>query len=335
MIIKEKPVRTRGNLQRLISHLLEGDENEEVHLLRGTIPDLKDAVADARRIGREYAIRHWILAPGRDVTPDQLLSSVDVLGCEFGFDPAHTVIVKHVKNRAVESAFPQHLHVLVAAADPVTGKNISLSHHYQRNEKLSRIMEFEWNHPFTKGAHLVATLTALRRDGRDDIATALEAAFPEATTRPREAFSSADQQRLKREGFDLPALRLIISEAWTETTTDKEFIAKLADHSLAVRHGDKASTYVVETADGTFIGALHRLIRLRKEAVVKRMEEPNARQDQAHDRGSDLSQHSVNPEAPTTDNGGGGTSAEPDRTERGRNAPEGPLRRRPTIIASG
>jgi hypothetical protein len=331
VIIKTKRVRTRGGgLKRLLDHLLTGDENEEIKILRGTVADLTDAVADARKIGSEYALRHFIVAPSRELTDKQFLLSAGLLGSEYKFNPADTFIVRHQKAHVDPALFDGHVHILVREVDPTavaTGarkKILSSSNSYARNEKLSRIMEFEWGHPYTRPAHLIAVLAALRREGRDDIAAALEHAFPDETTRPREAFSSADQQRLKREGYDLPALRLIVSEAWTTKTNRSDFTARLADHSLTVRQGDKPETYVVETADGVFIGALHRLVRLRKEAVVKRMEELDARQDQAYDCGSNLSQYSVNPEAAPTDNGRRGTRPEPDRGERSRNAPEGP-----------
>jgi integrase len=73
MIIKSKRVKARGPaLQRTLRHLADGEDNERVELLRGDLRDLQDARDDALGFGREYAVRHWILAPEKLISNDQL-----------------------------------------------------------------------------------------------------------------------------------------------------------------------------------------------------------------------------------------------------------------------
>lgn len=316
MIIKSHRVRTRGGAKRkLLDHLMNGEGNEEVTLVCGTMRDIDDAFADARRLGREYALRHWIVAPSHAVADDELLSTVALLEREFNTGSRRPVIFRHWKEQTHAggpgNTSDRHLHVLMPEVDPVTNSVLSNSNNFARHEKLSRMLEHAWGHPFTAGAHNAAVIKALRTEGNETLAAALEAAFPDAAERPRQAFEPRDHQRLKREGYDLPALRLMISEAWTTKVSQSDFTAKLADHNLSVKPGEKRQTFVIEAGDGTLVGALHRLVRLRKEAVFNYMEELRAEADDAFNRGSDLSQHPVHSTVTPADHKVGGTNAEP------------------------
>ena len=240
MIIKSYRVRTRGGAKRkLLDHLMHSEGNEEVSLVCGTLHDIDDAFADARRLGREYSLRHWIVAPSRAVADDELLSTVALLAQEFNAGSSRPVVFRHWKGQVHGSApsntADRHLHVLMPEVDPVTNSVLSNSNNFARHEKLSRILEAAWGHPFTAGAHNTAVIKALRAEGNETLAAALEATFAGATERTRQAFESRDHQRLKREGYDLPALRLMISEAWTAKASHTDFIAKLADHHLSVK----------------------------------------------------------------------------------------------------
>ncbi|WP_162161300.1 hypothetical protein [Afipia birgiae] len=69
MIIKAKRIRARGQaLKRALLHITEGEENDAIELVSGNVADLEDARSDALRFGREYAVRHWILSPGQEIS---------------------------------------------------------------------------------------------------------------------------------------------------------------------------------------------------------------------------------------------------------------------------
>jgi hypothetical protein len=69
LIIKCTQVRARGPaLKRLIAHIENADDNEEVVALRGHFADILDARTDAKQFGREYAAVHWIISPARFAT---------------------------------------------------------------------------------------------------------------------------------------------------------------------------------------------------------------------------------------------------------------------------
>lgn len=278
MIIKSMRIRTRGGSKRLLDHLLRGDENEEVTLLRGTEQDVRDAFSDARHREREHAVRHFIVAPGHPASREQMLYVVESLAHEFRVNPETAIIVEHRKSKADATLFDRHLHVIVPEIDAVTGKSLSTSHSYARQEKVARAAEVVLCHPITSGKHNAAVLAALRREGRADLADAIDRALAtQAGSVLQQAFTHADHQRVKRGGYELPQLRRTIAEAWASTTTREQFEASLAAHGIVARPGEKPGTYIVETVDGTFLGALNRLAKARKADVLARMEKVNDR----------------------------------------------------------
>lgn len=311
MIIKCTRIPARGSaLKRVIAHVENADDNEAVVALRGTFADLWDARDDARRFGRQYAARHWIISPSHDSTDDEMMKAVDLLAIEFGFDSKRAVVRGHTKTKAIESLFDRHIHVLVAETDPVTGRVLSTAHDFLRNEKVSRIWE-AGREPFVRGAHTKAVIAALAVTSHyAQIAEALRAAFPEDAPKPAQSFDTANAQRLKRAGFDLPTLRVIVAAAWEAASTRELFQSRLSDHALTVRAGDKPGVYMIETADGQQVGSLARLAKLKKAELLKKMEKPNAgTSEETYNRGSDLPQHADAAEAVGAHQSAGGIGA--------------------------
>jgi hypothetical protein len=89
--------------------------------------------------------------------------------------------------------------------------------------------------------------------------------------KPIESFPTGEHQRAKREGLDLPQLRVMISEALCASQSQTDFAKKLAAIGLRIRAGEKADTPVVETVDRVLVGSLARLTRLRKAALLERL----------------------------------------------------------------
>jgi hypothetical protein len=339
LIIKCKQVRARGPvLTRLITHIEDADDNEEVVALRGHFADILDARTDARQFGREYAAVHWIISPARFATDEKMLEAVDRLGVEFGFDAARAVVRIHQKSKADAKSkaagaalFDRHVHVLAPAVDP-TGGVMSLSHSFARNEKLGRTLEYDWGgwadpltrdetlEPFTRGVHLKAVIATLERSDRKDVAAALKAAFPDDQPRPVQSFDTAAQQRLKRKGLDLPALRILIKDAWNSAADRSEFEMNLSESALVARAGDKPGVVVIETPDGHNVGSLARLIKITKSDVKAKMEKQDAGpekwdEDTTHDAseanlgGSGIQEHAADQLGSGASEGAGATGA--------------------------
>ena len=311
MIIKATRVRTRGSaLKKLIAHIENADDNEEVVALRGNFADLWDAREDARTFGREYCVRQWIVSPSRDATFEKMLEAVDRLAVEFGFNPAKALVRGHKKPKASAALFDGHIHILVPEVDPVSGAVLSCSNDWARGEKIGKILSFDWQAPFVESTNPKAILAALKRDGREDVAAAYRKAFPEAGPRPVAAFDGASQQRLKRKGIDLPALRLHIEGAWASAANRAQFEINLLSHGLRCKAGAKRGVYLVETVDGEQIGSLARLAKIKKTDLLKKMENFDAGPTEKADHGgSDLSQHSDAEEAVGAHQDPGGSGA--------------------------
>jgi hypothetical protein len=277
MIIKTTRVRTRGAaLKKLLEHLENADDNEQVVVLRGNAADLSDARSDSRAFGREYCLRQWIVSPKGAANDERLLESVDRLGAEFGFDPAKVFVVRHTKAKVDAALFDRHIHILVAETDPITGRALSSSHNWLRGEKVAKILSFDWNEFFVESTKPKAILAALKRDGRDDVAAAYRQAFPEQGPRPVASFDGAAAQRLKRKGLDLPALRILVTDAWNSAADRSEFEINLSECGLIARPGDKPGVVVIATVAGDNVGSLARLAKITKAAVKAKMEKQDA-----------------------------------------------------------
>lgn len=270
MIVKSKRIRARGEgLARTLRHLMDGEDNDAVELVSGTVADLEDARSDALRFGRQYAARHWIVSPGQRISREQLAEFVNWLASEFGFDPERAVIWAHTKARATEDGCDQHYHICVGEVDPITGGVMSSSHDWARHEKLARRAELAWGHAIVPGRHTAAVVAALERENDANPTKGLGDA---ALIVHRQSFDERTHQRLKRAGYDLPRLRVLIGEALSLSTSLREFEDKLASLGLRLRAGDKNDTPIVETSDNsTMIGSLARLTRIRKSALAERL----------------------------------------------------------------
>jgi hypothetical protein len=285
-------------LKKLLEHLENADDNEEVVVLRGNAADLSDARGDSRAFGREYCLRQWIVSPKNATSDERLLESVDRLASEFGFNPAKAFVVRHIKAKVDTALFGGHIHILVAETDPITGRALSSSHDWLRGEKIAKILSFDWNEPFVESTKPKSILGALKRDGRDDVAEAYRRSFPEQGPRPVASFDTSSAQRLKRKGLDLPALRALVADAWASAADRSEFEMNLSECGLIARPGDKPGVVVIETVAGENVGSLARLAKITKAAIEVKMEK--------HDDGPEKWDEDAANDASKADLGGSG-----------------------------
>lgn len=282
MILKSKRVKARGQaLQRLVAHLTNGEDNDEVELVRGNMADLMDWRDDALRFGREYAVRHWIASPEQEITGEQLDTLIGWLAAEFGLDPAIAVAWKHRKQRATPDGCPQHFHILANEVDPLAGSVMSSSHDYARHQKLSMGLSLMWGHPVAIGPHFDSAVAALEAEGIE-----VPAHLSRQSGNHGQGFDERSHQRLKRRGIDLPRVRVLVTEALAASRSLEEFEAKLAAIGLRLEAGRKGGIPVLMTSDGaTFVGSLSRLTRFTKAELKQRMifhgRDPSSASDRA------------------------------------------------------
>jgi hypothetical protein len=273
MIIKSTRHATGDSQTRILNHLVRGDENDRVQVLRGTEADISDMFRDAARFKTAFAIRQFIIAPAEAMTRDQALRVVHALGEEFRFNSDRVFVVEHEKQRAMEEVYPVHWHLVVPEVETVTGKVLSSSNDYARQEKIARVVEDEFGHQIILGAHTKSVSEALRREGRIKLAERLEAELASQIDRPEQAYTSVEHAAAKRQGMDLPGLRLLVRDAWRSTETRDQLIAKLGEIGVEIQRGDKPGEWVLRS-HGVFAGSLRRMAGAAKDDVSQRMEGP-------------------------------------------------------------
>lgn len=290
MLIKATRIRTTTGATELARHLTQGDENEAIVVVRGTVADLHDAVADAKRFNRLYALRHFIIAPEIAMDRQQFERAARALGEEFGFDLDVALVVEHQKPRAIAGVSDRHWHLVVAETNPATGRVLSNSFSHPRHEKVARLLELEFGHPLVTGAHDIAVLKALRNDGRGDLADRLADALGRGA-KPVAAYTSEAHQAGKRLGVDLAQARQNIRAAWAASTDGDEFRARLAAHGLALVAGDKPGVVVIrDAATGAVLGAANRLAGVRRaefNTLIERKQHDHHHATERAERGPD------------------------------------------------
>jgi hypothetical protein len=295
MIIKGERITSSRSATPLLRHLLHGEENERVALIQGTDEDVRAAFADARDADKKFALRHFIISPLCETTRAEAMMIFGLLAKDFAFDPATGIIFEHDRSRAVATAFGGHWHCLVPEIN-ASGRVMDSQYNFLRHEKVAVLAAHKLGRAkeFVRSNHEAAVLSALESDGCLDAATALRAFIESDSGQAhREAFSRNVQQMGKRQGVDVPAARAAVRAAWETTKGWVEFTSAVDAGGYHVSAGDRDGTLIVETTDGLFIGALHRLARVRKSDLQKRKEAQHERtaetEQRPRDAGSDAS----------------------------------------------
>ncbi|MGV1899328.1 relaxase/mobilization nuclease domain-containing protein [Agrobacterium sp. 22-3674b3] len=290
MIIKAIRFRTRSSVNRLISHLKNGTDNDTVAFLTGTVADIIDMHLDALAKRSTYSIRHWIVSPHDATTREQMREVVTMIAEEFDFDPTRAVIVEHTKTRATADAHNVHWHVLVGEVDPVTHRALRCSFDRILHELVARWSEFKFGHRFVHGVHTTSVIAGLRKRGAFDAARSVEDQHRGKELPSREAFTHAQHQAGKRAGADLPTVRQAVKNAMARATTREELEATFAASSLLLAAGDKRDTWIVTSLDGAFIGSLARLSGIKKTEIDKIMS--GASDESANDKSDNRTSNS-------------------------------------------
>lgn len=274
VILKASRLLTAGSAKRIIDHLLRGEDNDRVTILRGSARDIHDAWQDAHTHGKVRALRLWSLSPAVATSREQALVALEDVAGEFAFDLGRAFIVEHQKRRATADAFDAHWHMAVGEVDPVSGRVLSSSHDHARHEYLARLIEHRLGQPFVLGAHTPAVLARMRREGLTAVADALSRTFePQIDTeRPREAYTTTEHQIAKRKGSDLAHVRLLVAAAWKNSGSLTDLRAALAEVGLETQPGAVVDEWMVQVPGGT-PHSLRRLAREKKAYYGLRMRE--------------------------------------------------------------
>ncbi|MHA7066800.1 hypothetical protein [Azospirillum argentinense] len=272
MIIQSTRVSTSSGSGAIGHHVFgKTDENELIAPVMGAREDLDEMMELAAEHGAKYGLRHFTINPDKELTPEQWMQAIEAIDREF--DPEGRrpgVLVLHVKERA-DGSKVQHGHYIKAELDPLTHRVMDSSHNMPRQEKIGRLLEFEFGHHLTLGRHNLAVAHALEKDGRNAASEAVMklAALP----LPESAFTSDHLRRAQRKDMDLPKMREAVAQAWARSDGADAFRNALAEKGLTVAKGEKQ--WVINDAEGSFVGAVHRFAGVKSKDVAARLEAPS------------------------------------------------------------
>lgn len=229
----------------LARHLLSRKGGQEVrvldarHLAAADLSgQLRELVAASRHGRTDRPVHHVHIDPPRGSDAESIMNFfVVAYEREFGLEDVQRCGVEHIKNGR------PHYHLAYSLVRP-NGKVADLSHEYARREKVSRITEFAFGLPWTKGKHNRAVAQALRKDGRADIADGMEAAGllygrrPVAVQMPRE--------RAQAERTDIPVadVRRAALAGWQASDSGSAFERALSERGLRLAEGDRGPVLI-------------------------------------------------------------------------------------------
>ena len=254
---------TRGTGGRALArHLANEAKNDQVvpGPSRGLLSDPADAYALQRELERIQAhvrtrrpIHHVHCDPPVGLAAER---SAEVQAAywkayerEFGLGRAPFYSRIHVKGGR------EHEHRVYGLGRP-DGSVVDLSFDFARREKVARLVEFEFGLPWTPGKHNRAVIAAFEREGRPEIATAMQVSGLDTMTRPVAPLTPRERAQQERTAVRKADVAAAAFAAWKATGTGADFAAALRAAGLDLRQGDKAPVIV------DFSGSVHRAAQL-------------------------------------------------------------------------
>lgn len=268
--------RTLRDARNLAAHLLRLDQNADVAVARivgSAALDLPGTLEAMRRLAPHAsaaALHHVVLSPSWSADPAELEIDADRVLREMGCDPAghpHALVIHKKNSSAGRSELHGHLVVSHWGLDKRGLRDAWLR---LRLERLAREIEHDRGQPLVRGRHDKPLAKALRRCGRIDVAEALEALSQ--PDKPRSAITAKARQKLAREGVSDVDVRSTVKAAWTASDGKTAFLAAIASEGLQVRLGERPGVLLVVTIDGVEVGALDRILRMKRADVAAVME---------------------------------------------------------------
>jgi hypothetical protein len=247
----------------LATHILHGPANEEIaqrsDLSVGSSLDVRLDVELFAALGHSRGIKksliHMMVSPSIALTADQERATIEKVRAIYNIPADHpVVVVQHTKPGAYDR--PAHYHLVFPRVDQHTGRCISDKFSRVKNERISRELEIDFDHPQVVGKFNKSIHRALETE-RPDIAERVD---PNARPPNKAAAQGVDEkQHAASKGADIAAFDREVLDAWTRGKGNAIVIAKaLAAKSISLAEGDK-TVMVVDQVTG-FSSPLGRVI---------------------------------------------------------------------------
>jgi hypothetical protein len=270
---------TKRDRDQLVQHLLDSENAICQVAIGNSIAGNLAAVVNDMRILRDASsckpsFHHLSVNPALDHRSEVLTRISHRLRLEL--DPRGArpwAIVIHGKARVASGPGVLHAHLVVSHVDDLAHA-LDDSWIKIRTERLARELEWELGEPATLGRHHATVLKHLRQFN-PTVANWLVNELGETPDKPKSAMSSSSRRRAQRKGISLPYLNWLVREAWSRSHNLEEFRAILAAKNIDIAQGKNAGVWVAKERNGSTIGSLERILRLRPETVVTLMEQVN------------------------------------------------------------
>jgi hypothetical protein len=250
MIIKSSQ---RSGSKALASHLTNTRDNEKVTvsesrgLLLGNDRPVHQALMtmDGIALGSrcEKHLYHVSINPDQEMSDRDWKLAWDVYEAEFNLEEQPFIEVTHQKQGRI------HKHRVY---ERVTAKNraIAIAYNRMRNEKVSRILEYQLNHNITIGKHNLAVSTRLLEEGLPEVAQWMDKHQAVAVDRPVAKTQHKDEQQQKRTKITVEQVKADVEKAYHQTENGKAFKAMLEEKGYILCQGDRRDMVIVDREGG-------------------------------------------------------------------------------------
>lgn len=281
----------RQDFVKLTDHLLK-PENETIEILgigNSIASDLAGVLEDMEALkdgsAARFGLIHATINPGEERTEEQLLAYANRVRLELDPDGERPwIVVAHRKARAVSQA-AHHAHLVLGTISVKIGKALNDYRSKIRTELVARLLEYESQFADatpetpTLGRHHQTVVRFLKDRKLPNVAEWLVERFGEEPELPRSAMSSRSRRRAARLNVDLPKSKAKIAVLWSQTADFSVFREALSSAGYEITPGKKADVWVVVDKNGNTIGALDRLLRLKRRETQQMVEKSNERRE--------------------------------------------------------
>ncbi|MBA4220230.1 MAG: hypothetical protein C0458_05825 [Methylobacterium sp.] len=228
-------------------HLLNTSNNRRVvehrDLDRGCPGDLRQFLAFSSALTAVHprakiTLAHFKISPSRPLTRKQLLRTIARIKRENGISRGHPMrLIEHDKGDR-----PPHFHLLFSAVHPETGRVLSSTDNYARDELVSRLLEIAFGEAITPGPRIQRNAADLR--GRGDVheAQILEGYEP---VRNRDRDNDADRQQAARTKLPPAEFRRRLAAAAASAGPSSSFPRALSQGGFGIALGDRRDVLMV------------------------------------------------------------------------------------------
>jgi len=280
MIISySKHGRTPSDSANLITHLWK-PENAIIKILaigNSVASDLPGVVKDMEILrdgsGAKAAFHHLSISPSINYTDEKLLSAAHALRAEL--DPPGVrpwIVILHRKTRVNSQEGDLHGHLLLGHVDG-QGRALKDGRCKIRTEIVARTLEFNEGELPVPSRHHKTVCKMLRERNLGAVADWIVAAHGVDPQPPKSSYGSRSRQAAERVGLKLPASKGAIVTAWNSTQEIGAFQNALDKLGYRIQPGKKNNVWIVVDAAGRSIGALDRLLKLKRHFVQNMMEQ--------------------------------------------------------------